>query len=94
MFGAIASEELVRRFGTTRVVVAGLVIMTATMPLVLLWEMDTSYLVVGPIVAVISVGIGLVFRSGSRSGHGRGWGSEGGSRVSYETTWPRCWQAR
>ena len=61
MFGAIASEELVRRFGTTRVVAAGLVIMTAAMPLVLLWGMDTSYLVVGPIVAVIALGIGLVF---------------------------------
>ena len=61
MFGAIASEELVRRFGTTRVVVAGLVIMTATMPLVLLWEVNTSYLVIGPIVAMISLGVGLVF---------------------------------
>ena len=61
MFGAIASEELVRRFGTTRVVAAGLVIMTATMPLVLLWEMNTSYLMVGPIVAVIALGVGLVF---------------------------------
>ena len=61
MLGAIASEELVRRFGTNRVVAAGLVIMTATMPLVLLWEMNTSYLVVGPIVAVIALGVGLVF---------------------------------
>ena len=61
MFGAIASEELVRRFGTTRVVAAGLVIMTATMPLVLLWEMNTSYLVIGPIVAVFALGVGLVF---------------------------------
>ena len=61
MLGAMASEELVRRFGTTRVVVAGLVIMTATMPLLLLWETNTSYLVVGPIVAVIALGIGLVF---------------------------------
>ena len=61
MLGAIASEELVRRFGTTRVVVTGLVIMTAAMPLVLLWEMDTSYLVVGPIGAMIALGIGLVF---------------------------------
>ena len=47
MLGAIASEELVRRFGTTRVVAAGLVIMTASMPLVLLWGVDTSYLVSG-----------------------------------------------
>lgn len=61
MFGAIASEEFVRRFGTTRVVAVGLVIMTAAMPLVLLWEMDTSYLVVGPIGAMIALGIGLVF---------------------------------
>ena len=35
--------------------------MTATMPLVLLWEVNTSYLVVGPIVAMIALGIGLVF---------------------------------
>ena len=61
MFGAIASEELVRRFGTTRVVAAGLVIMTATMPLVLLWEVNTSYLVIGTIVAMIALGVGLVF---------------------------------
>ena len=61
MFGAIASEELVRRFGTTRVVAAGLVIMTATMPLVLLWEVNTSYMVIGPIVAIFALGVGLVF---------------------------------
>ena len=61
MLGAIASEELARRFGTTRVVAAGLAIMTATLPLVLLWEVNTSYLVIGPIVAVIALGIGLVF---------------------------------
>ena len=61
MFGAIASEELVRRFGTTRVVAAGLVIMAATMPLVLLWEVNTSYLVIGPVVAMIALGVGLVF---------------------------------
>ena len=61
MLGAMASEELVRRFGTTRVVAAGLVIMTATMPLALLWEVNTSYLVIGPIVAMCSLGAGLVF---------------------------------
>ena len=61
MLGAIASEELVRRFGTTRVVAAGLVIMTATMPLVLLWEVNTSYLVIGPVVALLALGVGLVF---------------------------------
>ena len=61
MLGAIASEELVRRFGTTRVVAAGLVIMTATMPLALLWEVNTSYIVIGPIVGMIALGVGLVF---------------------------------
>jgi len=61
MLGAMASEELVRRFGTTKVVAAGLVIMTATMPLVLLWEVNTSYMVIGPIVAMIALGVGLVF---------------------------------
>ena len=61
MLGAIISEELVRRFGTTRVVAAGLVIMAATMPLVLLWEVNTSYMVIGPIVAMIALGVGLVF---------------------------------
>ena len=61
MFGAIASEELVRRFGTTRVVAVGLVIMTATLPLVLLWEVNTSYMVIGPIVAMFALGVGLVF---------------------------------
>ncbi len=61
MVGAIASEELARRFGTTRVVVAGLGIMTAAMPLVLLWGMDTSYLVIGSVVGVSALGVGLVF---------------------------------
>ena len=60
MAGAIASEELARRFGTTRVVVSGLVIVTAAMPLVLLWEVNTSYLMIGPVVAAIALGVGLV----------------------------------
>ena len=35
--------------------------MTATMPLVLLCDVNTSYLVIGPIVAMIALGVGLVF---------------------------------
>ena len=35
--------------------------MTAAMPLVLLWEVNTSYMVIGPIVAMIALGVGLVF---------------------------------
>ena len=34
--------------------------MTVTMPLVLLWEVNTSYLVIGPIVAMFALGVGLV----------------------------------
>ncbi len=58
--GAIASEELAARFGTTKVVAAGLLIMTAAMPLVLLWETDTTYLMIGPVVAVLALGVGMV----------------------------------
>ena len=72
MLGAIASEELVRRFGTTRVVATGLVIMPATMPLVLLSEMNTSYLVGRACCGHVRAGRRSGFRSGSRSGHGRG----------------------
>ncbi len=60
MAGAIGSEKLVLRFGTTSVVVSGLVIVTAAMPLVFLWEVNTSYLMIGPIVAAIALGVGLV----------------------------------
>ena len=35
--------------------------MTATMPLVLLWEVNTSYLMIGPVVAMLALGVGLVF---------------------------------
>ena len=78
MFGAIASEELVRRFGTTRVVAVGLVMMTATMPLVLLWEMNTSYLVVGPIVAMIALGVSLVFAPAAEAVMGAGGAARAG----------------
>jgi len=60
MAGAIGSEKLALRFGTTRVVVSGLLIVTAALPLVLLWEVNTSYLMIGPIVAAIALGVGLV----------------------------------
>ncbi len=65
--GAIASEALAGRFGTTRVVAAGLLIMAATMPLVLLWETTTSYLVIGPMVAVIALGVGMVVAPASEA---------------------------
>ncbi len=67
MIGAMASEQLARRFGTTVVVAVGLGIMTAMMPLVLLWEMDTSYLWIGLIVAVFGLGVSLVFAPASEA---------------------------
>ena len=67
MLGAIASEALALRFGTKRVVTSGLVILTATMPLVLLWEVNTSYLMIGPVVAVIGLGMGLVVAPASEA---------------------------
>lgn len=60
MVGSIVSEQLASRFGATRVIAAGLVLMTAVTPLIVLWEVDTSYLVIGPIVAVIALGVGMV----------------------------------
>ena len=67
MAGAMASEALVRRFGTTKVVVGGLVIVSAAMPLVLFWEVNTSYVMVGPVVAVIALGVGLVIPPASEA---------------------------
>ncbi len=60
MAGAIGSEKLALRFGTAKVVVSGLVIVTAAMPLVILWEVNSSYLMIGPIMAAIALGVGLV----------------------------------
>ena len=67
MAGAIGSEALAQRFGTTRVVVSGLLIVTATMPLVLLWEVTTPYLLIGPVVAVIALGVGMVVAPASEA---------------------------
>ncbi len=67
MIGAIASEQLAHRFGTKVVVAVGLGIMTAMMPLVLLWDIDTSYLWIGLIVAVFALGVGLVFAPASEA---------------------------
>ena len=67
MAGAITSETLALRLGTTKVVVGGLAIVTAAMPLVLLWEVDTSYLMIGPVVAVIALGVGLVVAPAAES---------------------------
>ena len=53
MFGAKAMKQLRHHQS------CGLLTIMTGMPLVLLWETDTSYLVVGPIVAVFALGVGF-----------------------------------
>ncbi len=65
--GAIASEELARRLGTRKVVISGLVVLTGMLPLVLLWTVDSSYWIIGPVVLAIGLGTGLVFAPAAES---------------------------
>ena len=67
MAGAIGSEMLAVRIGSRRLVVGGLVIVSAVMPLVLLWGVDTSYLVIGPVIAAIGLGVGMVVAPSSEA---------------------------
>ncbi len=67
MAGAIGSEMLALRYGTKRVVTSGLVIVSAVMPLVLLWDVNTEYLMIGPVVAVIGMGVGMVVAPSSEA---------------------------
>ncbi len=60
MIGARSSEKLVHRFGTTRVIAGGLLLMAATLPLMLLWEADSPYWLVGIVFAAIGFGVGNV----------------------------------
>ena len=61
MVGAIGSETLARRYGTTAVVSGGMVLLAATLPLVLLWEVDTPYWAVGVAIAVIGFAAANIF---------------------------------
>ena len=67
MAGAIGSEMLALRYGTKRVVMGGLVIVSAAMPLVLFWDVNTSYLMIGPVVALIALGVGMVVAPSSEA---------------------------
>lgn len=60
MIGAMASEMLVRPFGTTKVVAGGLLLLAATLSSVLLWEVNTAYGVIGIAVAMAGFGAGVV----------------------------------
>ena len=61
MVGAIGSETLARRYGTTKVVSGGMVLLAATLPLVLLWGVDTPYWAVGVAIAVIGFAAANIF---------------------------------
>ncbi len=65
--GAIASEQLAVKFGVRRVVVTGLVVLTASLPVVLIWEPESSYWLIGPVVFAIGLGTGTVFAAAAES---------------------------
>lgn len=60
MVGAIAGEQLVRTLGTKIVVMMGLTITAAVMPIALLWEVDSAYWIVGSVIGFTGLGMGLV----------------------------------
>jgi EmrB/QacA subfamily drug resistance transporter len=60
MIGARLSERLVHYFGTTRVIAGGLMLMAATLPLMMLWQADSPYWLVGVVFAAIGFGVGNV----------------------------------
>ena len=60
MIGARSSEMIMRRYGTTKVVVGGLIVLAATVPLMLLWEAETAYWLLGVVFAAMGFGIGTV----------------------------------
>lgn len=58
--GAGNADRLVRRFGTARVIAAGLLVLAATLTSIILWTPDTSYWVLGPTLFVLALGMGSV----------------------------------
>jgi Na+/melibiose symporter-like transporter len=60
MVGARLSERLVHYFGTTRVIAGGLLLMAATLPLIMLWQSDSPYWLVGVVLAAVGFGVGNV----------------------------------
>ncbi len=60
MIGARSSERLVHYLGTTRVVAGGLLLMAATLPLIMLWQADSPYWLVGSVLAMVGFGVGNV----------------------------------
>ena len=61
MVGAIGSEMLALRYGTTKVVTGGMLLLAATMPLMVLWEVDTPYWFVGVVIALVGFAAATIF---------------------------------
>ena len=61
MVGAIGSEMLALRYGATKVVTGGMLLLAATMPLMLLWEVDTPYWFVGVVIALVGFAAATIF---------------------------------
>ena len=65
--GAMASEELVKSIGTRKIVLGGLTLLTGALPVALLWEADSSYWIIGPVMAAIGLGTGAVFATAAEA---------------------------
>jgi EmrB/QacA subfamily drug resistance transporter len=60
MIGAGRSSHVVDRFGTTRVVAAGMLIVTAVLASLAFWDIDTPYWIIGVTTFLLAVGMGNV----------------------------------
>ena len=60
MIGARLSERLVHYFGTTRVIAGGLLLMAGTLPLLMLWQADSPYWLIGAVLVAVGFGVGNV----------------------------------
>ncbi len=60
MLGAGVAPRLVVRFGTTTVVVAGLVALALALASMALWTPGTSYAAVGPTIVLVALAMGLI----------------------------------
>ncbi len=60
MVGARLSERMVHYFGTTRVIAGGLLLMAVTLPLIILWQADSPYWLIGVVLVAVGFGVGNV----------------------------------
>ena len=60
MIGARMSERLVHWLGSTRVIAGALVVLAGTLPLMMLWEADSSYWLIAVVMTAMGFGLGSV----------------------------------